>query len=94
MSDGSFIPLAKAGQKVVVDLATRRPAAQKALAEELAKINAGLAAGMSADEVREMHAAQEREAILIAFTRLARYSSPAKAVDFVGKMLMRVGGMK
>lgn len=87
MSDGNFIPLAKAGQKVVVDLASRRPAAQKALAADLAKLNAGLAAGMSAEEIRLHHAQQEKEAIVIAFTRLARYTSPNEAVDFVEAML-------
>ncbi len=91
---GSFIAAGKAAQKVVVDLDSRRPAARKALAAELAAVNAGLAAGMSPEEIRALHATQEKQALLIAFTRLARYASPNEAVDFVEAMLAKVGGGK
>lgn len=94
MKDGSFIPVGRAADKVVVELNSRRPSARKVLAADLANINAGLAAGLSLDAIRDLHAKQEREAIVFAFTRLARYTSPAEAVDFVEKMLMSVPGGK
>ena len=90
--DGSFVPLGRAGQKVVIDLNERRPAARKALQEDLAKVKAGMDAGMSAEEVRAMHAAQEQQAILVAMTRLARYTSINECVAFVEGALLKMGG--
>ena len=94
MNDGSFVPLGKAGQKVVIELDERRPAAWKALREDLAKVKAGVDAGMSAEDVRKMHAAQEQQAILIAMTRLARYTSINECVAFVEGALVKMGGGK
>ncbi len=44
------------------------------------------------DEIRTLHASQEKQALLIAFTRLSRYASPNEAVDFVEAMLASVAG--
>ena len=51
MNDGSFVPLGKAGQKVVIELDTRRPATRKALAEELEKARQTALAEMSTEEL-------------------------------------------
>lgn len=82
------------GQANVLDFAAVRKAASIELRRQLTKTEAGLAAGLSAAEIRAIEAEREKQIIAAAVLRLEGYTSKSAVVEFVEGVLMQVAGGK